>query len=359
MKGHGIVRNLRSHIDQNRDRKVGDGQLREWERTNRHKGECMMRRRERVQSQRAPKLLFCVASLALGIACQGQPAPLTAQVGSTIVVPLSGGFTSTVFGYGGTEVIDYQRGEMRFRLDGPTGSILTTRGTSRVSAGHSSPLGRGFGFAPSSIQVVSVVEIPADDDLVGPHLLHVSRVRIENSAEVEYTYPAGTFGPMSLSILPSEVTFPLPGGGSATVTGAATPFVGWIAGIAYTDITSAIPAVVPDPEIEVQFDTPLSALEITVNYPDDVIDVVGVLEPPQTYVGNLAKVWYEESTPGTLVIKSVAGGRQFAVLSIVFTLDDGATEILDPDDVAIAVDKAFDDDGSPVAGVDVLTKVIR
>src|SRR5262245_59843903 len=104
------------------------------------------------------------------LGCQTRPIPLSAQRGSTVVIPLSWG--TGLFGYGGTEYTDYQRGQMVFRLDSLTGFELTTRfSTIAVASPRAS-----FGATATSAggQVVSLVDIPVGAPL-GTHALYVVR----------------------------------------------------------------------------------------------------------------------------------------------------------------------------------------
>src|SRR5262245_1645204 len=112
-------------------------------------------------------LTFAVGSIAVIVlgasvtGCAGYPVPLSAQAGSSIVVPLAAG-ESDVIGFGGASHTDYQRGAMIYRLDGPTGMELTTRFSIAAEA-HASSLmaGSWFAFAnPPSI--ISLVDIPAN-----------------------------------------------------------------------------------------------------------------------------------------------------------------------------------------------------
>lgn len=277
-------------------------------------------------------------------ACSGKPIPLSAQAGSTVAIPLLSGSYPTEIGYGGTEVTDYQRGALVFRLDGPTGMELVTRGTSLVFASPASAAGRGIVSGPS--QIVSIGDLPADAP-VGTHSLYVTRRRIEAGQPVEYAFP-GYAGP--IQILPNQITVPLSGGGSESITGAPTPFQAYLG--SWLDVRANVPWVVPDPELRLQLSTAVFALEMTVVYPASVITVQDVLEPPVIATDHLATVWSSESNPsqpGTLHVKAVAGAQGFSTVSLVFTLKDGASQILDPDATTVTVTKAYDQNGDALS----------
>lgn len=304
----------------------------------------------------------CASLLALALlaaACQGQIVPLSAQQGTTILIPLQSGdpFATGLVGFGGAEVVDYQRGAFRFRLDDSSGPILETRGASIVAAHPASAHGRGESLAPG-VQLVALVNIPSDAPL-GTHAIHISRVRIEDQQEVEYT--SALQYPGLIKILPNEIEVDLAGGGTEIVTGAETPFEARF-GSFWTPANDYVPLVVPDPQVRITLTQAVWAAELTIAYPDDVIDVKDVLEPPGLRTTRLASVWFDELPPngsvGTVVARIVGGGAALSAVSLVFTLDDGAEEILDPGDIDVTIDKAFDYSGSPVS-IGVASKTIE
>jgi hypothetical protein len=277
------------------------------------------------------------------LGCSGQPVPLSAQAGSTISIPVMTGLTTSVIGYGGTQVTDYQRGALVFRLDGPTGMELVTRGTSLVYASPTSLAGRGAISGPS--QVMSVIDLPANAP-VGTHSLYVTRRRIESGVPVEYTFPGY---PGQVQILPNQLTVPLGGGGNQIITGTPTPFQAFLGG--WVDVSTNVPFVIPDPELRVALSTGVWAVEMTIVYPASVISVTDVLEPPGISVDHLARVWRVEANPGnpgTLNVKAVAGAQGFSRLSLVFVLQNGASQILDPNATTVTITKAYDQNGNAV-----------
>lgn len=292
-----------------------------------------------------PAVRLAVLSLTIAgvAACTGRPVGLSAQAGSSVLIPLRGIADLTLIGFGGADAPDYQRGQLVFRLDGPTGLELVTRATSAVAAASTTKAARtGTGGGPW--QIVSLVDVPAGAPL-GTHTLHIVRRRIENGTPVEYAFPAY---PAEIQILPSQVA-----AGAETVTGAPTPFEADVLGT-WLDQSASMPDVTPDPQLRFQLNGPtpqtqIWAAELTVTYPPAIADVLDVVEPPASRTQNLATVWFQETTAGTLRIKVVGQKAQFKSLALVFALDDGSAAILDPNTVSVTVDKAFNESGSPVS----------
>ena len=292
-----------------------------------------------------------IASVLLGVAslaCQGRVLPLSAQAGSTILVPVGGDlqFVGDVVGYGGTIQEDYQRGTLIYRLDGPSGMELVTRATSAVIAYPGADLTR-FPTLPQR-QIVSIVAIPANAPN-GTHALHVTRRRLENGVPVEY--PTSGY-PGEIRILPDQLTVPLAGGGTETISGAETPFEYIVCDPTCrgVDITATVAQAIPRPEVRITFNQGVQAIELTVTYPPGVIDVVDVFEPPSSRSNGLAMVWRSDNpTTGVLKVGAVRGTAAFTSLSIAFALDNGAAQILDPAAVSVAIDKAFDLNGNLVS----------
>jgi len=121
------------------------------------------------------------------------------------MVPLAAELPSDQIGYGGAHYIDYQRGQLVYRLDGPTGMELTTLGTSAVIAAPNAEAATTLFWFER--QIFSLVDLPANAP-VGTHTLHVTRRRIEGGVPVE---TAGPSYPGEITILPNQLTVPLPG----------------------------------------------------------------------------------------------------------------------------------------------------
>lgn len=301
------------------------------------------------------RMRACVGLVILGgisAACQGKVLPLSAQAGSTVMIALQGPFDPDAVGYGGTEVVDYQRGELVYQLDGPGGFELVTRGTGSSVAwpGTATARGSGVAFLTGPVEIVSLVDVPASAPL-GTHDLHVVRRRFESGGPVDY---AGPDYNGQISILPNQIEVPLAGGGSETVTGAPTPFEAWFCPPFGPDpcdwqAVSAVPDATPDPELRITLSQDVWAVELEVTYPAGVIDVVDAFEAPRTKAVHLARVWMTTVDADTVVVSAVAGAEKFRRVSIAFTLDDGAAEILDPNDVAVTVLEASNQNGQSLS----------
>ena len=290
-------------------------------------------------------LAMGIAVLSIVLGCQGKVLPLSAQAGSTILIPLTGEGENV--GYGGTAGEDYQRGTLVYQLDGPGGFELATRASSAVVPVASASA--GLGFEPKR-QVVSLVDIPTNAP-VGTHTLHVKRRRIESGTPVDYTGP-DYHG--EITILPNEVEFEV-SGTPVTSVGAPTPFERWNCDTppcvwTNVDVESAIPM----PELRLAYEsleTPLAAVELEVAYPAEVINVFDVYALPNISINHSAVLWYDDDAEnGVLRIgASMVSPYPVVEIGISFHLDQGATAILDPDEVVVTVEGAWDSDGSPIS----------
>jgi hypothetical protein len=308
--------------------------------------------------------ILAVLTLLATSACQGRVVPLSAQRGSTVLIPLNGAFAdpATAIGYGGATYADHQRGEMVFKIDSPTGVELVTRATTAVLPHPASRHARnGAGASPglSGFQHVSLVDIPTGAPL-GRHDLYL--VRRDASGEQNLGLLRA-----SIEILPESVL-----AGTETITGAPTPFRGWpclFCGSGAQNVAAEIPLLVPDPQIEIRLDASVWAVELAIDYPADVIDVVDVIHVPYRGTGvpmvsgDAAVAWVED--PGvqtgiaTARVSAASAEAAFEHLAVVFTLDDGASQILDLNDVAVTVTAAYDDQGSAVPGLGIAALDIR
>lgn len=279
---------------------------------------------------RATVTLLLVLACALG--CQTRPIPLSAQRGSTVVIPLGWGLG--LYGYGGSEYSDPQRGTMVFRLDGASGFELLTR-FSTIAA----PAPQAF-YATNTPnangQVVSVVDIPVGAPL-GTHSLYVARNL--NGTDFSFTYGG------QLKILPQTVT-----AGSESITGQSTPreaFSFWLgtggswSPIAVADLKRAIPR----PEIQIALSTAVWATELTLTYPGNVITVADAAAP----IGQRATVWKQSLGTGKVAIGAAGNGGPVSAVSVPFDVNNGTVAILSLAQVAVTVDKATDANGAPVS----------
>jgi hypothetical protein len=302
------------------------------------------------------------------LACQGQNLAHTAQRGSTIAISLGGNWSTGAFapnvlvvGYGGTAFTDYQRGEMVYKLDGFGGPELITRATTTLIAHPASSSARdGLDLftLSSGQQHVSIVDIPSDAPL-GTHSLYVVR-RVSGSSDIQVgEHPA------KIQILDSSYSVEGPGG-PEEIAGTSTDFASWTCNFTdcyWGDQTGNIPAVIPDPQLRMRLSSAVHAVKLQVSYPPQVIDVLDAIQSStslDTYLtGDHATVWFEDDGSGSVTIQAAADGQPFNAVSLVFGLDDGASQILDPASVVATVTAAYDEDGNPLSGVTVNQKKIR
>lgn len=295
-----------------------------------------MRRSIRVLSG-----VCCVLLLPLLAACQGRPLPLSAQAGSTIAIPLADSHTEGV-AFGGEAYADHQRGRLVYQLGGPGGFELVTRGSTVVypPPEASIALQGELGIA----QFVSLVDIPWDAPL-GTHSLHVIRRWTDPATEQVHEEPGPDYAG-EITILP-----PVVDADSQSVIGLPTPLEGYLclSGCTWADVTAQVANVVPRPTVEVSFDPAPHAIELSVTYPDGVVDVADAFETVTTRLNHRAEVWKVGEGPGAVSVSAVAGSAAIAGVSVVFTLEDGAVEILDPSDVDFSVEAAWDTEGTPIS----------
>jgi hypothetical protein len=313
------------------------------------------------------RLFACLWLLPLAwaaLACQGQNLAHTAQRGSTIAISLGGTFStgaflasSLVVGYGGTAFTDYQRGEMVYQLDGFGGPELITRATTTLlphPASGRARTGWWLNTATSGHQHVSIVDIPTDAEL-GTHSVYVVR-RVGGSDIQIGMHPA------DIKILPQSIPVVGPGG-PEDVVGESTDFAAWYMG-GWNDHTSDIPTIAPKPQLRLVLSDFVYAVEIDVTYPSLVIDVLDAIQASTAADSDLidkrATVWFDDDGSGSATIHAAANGQAIGVISLVFGLDDGASQILeDPFDVVATVTAAYDENGDPLAGITVANQDIR
>lgn len=299
--------------------------------------------------------LSCVALVAAtALACQGRLLPMTAQVGSTVLIPLGDPDVADL-AYGGTAVgTDYQRGTLVFRLtDGYGGSVimdggspveLTTRLTTVVTPSPRAAGGGGLGTTGRA-QVVAIVDIPAS---VQPDRYGLQVVRkTEQSTEV--VLPTDTFR-SELEILPASIESP-PSSGNY-VAGQSTPFEGWGGTSWLTASQSDLDQTIPRPAIHLFLDRScdappcsttrrFSTAEFELTYPSGTIDVADAVAP----AGDRTTVWLDDNGTGTVKVGLADPNGDLSAVDLVFTLDDGSTAILDLANVSVTLLGATDQDG--------------
>lgn len=297
------------------------------------------------------------ALLWLTTGCQGRPIPLTAVKGSTMVIPLENptGYDRSVapIGYGGTQLPeDYQRGRLIYQLtDGVGGPLvldangqpieLITRATATAAPSRRAPKA-SIVHSLGSETLVSVVDIPTTAP-TGTFGLHVVNRRIEGGQAVDT--------PWAPERQPSS-QFEIVG-----VTGDSTPFEAFFNN--WLDVESDLPLVVPQPAVEIDVTTacalssctgsapPVAAVELEILYPDAVIDIANVIS---THATAPVLVWSDDDAVGTLRVSAVRPDTSIGSIYLVFTLDNGASQILDIVQLAVTVLRATDPEGVEISG---------
>jgi hypothetical protein len=278
--------------------------------------------------------VVCAVSAGFHFACASYPVPLSAQKGSTIAIPIAAG-EDQVVGYGGAMHTDHQRGSMVYRLDSASGPELTTRFTVASAPHAAAPLSTTSTNLSTPPQIVSIVDIPNSESVTeGPHTLRVFR-RPTSGTDVELV-----FNPqLQIKILPQSV--PTAGG---NVVGSSTPSVkANCTPIWGCNFSSMVGDAIPAPRIDFyvqasDYNQNISAFEFDLDYPEDVIDIVDAYQ-----VGDIMRVpndtgtvWVDDDGEGHARVTAVAHPDAFASpsnywrLQVVFSLDNGASAILDP-----------------------------
>lgn len=312
-------------------------------------------------------VLWSLVAAATLFACQGPVSSLSVQAGASIAIPVGTlqAVEQGLIGYGGVFGEDPQRGQMVFRLDSPDGFPLVTRLTVSTQAAASSSLARiglnlGAFFSVAPMQVVSLVDVPADAP-TGTHGLYVARERLVGGQIQSEPLPyAG-----AIRILPNEISVDLSGGGTELIVGEPTPLAASLLGLGSNFVSVAPlgpsfgPSIIPKPELILSLDRKVHSAELVLTYPASTIDVLDAYEPVSVgdRANHRALVWFDDAE-GTLRISAANGGAPFDRIAVAFDLDDPAVAILDPATVSVVVQSAADADGVPLADV-ITTRSIR
>jgi hypothetical protein len=310
----------------------------------RRRAEAGVATREDAMRDRSKLVVWGLAAAFAALGCQGAPIPLSAQKGSTLLIPLGGIDEADAgrIGFGSQAYQDRQRGALVFKLGGPDGPELVTRATTALSGPLASTHGIGAPFGYRTDLVVSLVDIP-DTEVIpeGVHTLHVTR----RLGGVDLPGPeyAG-----EIAILPATV---------GAVTGVPTPFeaLGGPAG----DLTPMIRHIVPDPQALFAFDgSPLRAFEGELTFPDALVAIRDVTEMVSTgALGSVAgvseshraHVWWRVLAPGRVAVGMLSPDRALRGISVVFTHKAGATAPVAPTAFTLASTRAYDADGNASA----------
>lgn len=329
--------------------------------------------------EQAHRSIFCLSALLLASwGCTGQPLSLSAQAGSTILIPLSVDALADLtlslehVGYGASPGVpggykDPQRGYLEVRLE-QTGDVLVTRRAFLTE--HT--LGSSLAELRTSVgrTLILVVDIPID----APHgrfdleLWHRrwnpeagggAGVWEENRALAGATPYFGT-----LAILPDVLTV-----NGETITGAPTPALyasgdGSEYSNAYLNLDSAVPR--PSIEIWIQ-DSPgssppatpwVSSAKVSVSYPASEIKILDVV-PVEPERGRV--FYWDNPARGKLHIEAMATSPivnattntwfnadelQMSPIRVVFEPKNPGVALLDLIDVDATLDVARDETGT-------------
>lgn len=314
----------------------------------------------------ARKILAAVSALALALllgACAGYPVPLTAQVGSSVLIPLQGVYGSAI-GYGSytppgytspdqTPLTDPQRGELIYTLTSPTPFELETRSTTLVTpypTAKASRTGNGWPW-----EVVSLVDIPsgAPTGTFGFTVTHRYTDPATGATKNDNISYKG-----QITILPQNITFTNSAGSSQTVSGESTTLgiISCSNGVCTPqDESSTMPSYTPDPALRLSLTVPSGSnkawgADITLSYPAGVMTVNDVIEGEWDRTTHRAVVWYNDDGSGTLTIHAAASDSQLGGIDIPFSLVNSASQILDPTSVTVTQVNAWDQDGVAIPG---------
>ena len=291
----------------------------------------------------------------MGCSNRGQPLGLSAQQGSTVLIGIQQSLVG--IGFGGEHYTDHQRGELVFRLDGPTGPALITRFTTAAEphpasalASSGVPLG---GFAQASGSVISVVDIPLTAE-PGRHTLFAMVRRDGEETPLQPSDPWRS----AIWILPHEVDDDAAGNPiGETIVGRPNypDQPPWI------DFNDGLRAWIPRPQVQIGFGRrldgpPVGAVDLLVQYPDDVISFVDLISEvgPETAPNRRPTVWMNpESSPGLVRVSAVVHPQSSSEsaftsfnLGLVFVLLDPVSEALDASEVAVVSEVVYDFDGN-------------
>ena len=302
--------------------------------------------------ERSRRAVLGVVAAAAAVACQGNPIPLSAQKGSTVMIPLAGLGEEDMglIGFGSAVYDDRQRGSLVFRLDGPNGPELATRVTTALAGPLASAHGYGAPFGARSDLIVSMVDIPDRPEItVGSHTLFVAR----RLGGVDFPGPDYRG---SIDILPASVA-----SDGIVIEGHPTPFV--LPEQDGFDVTTFVDQVVPHPQAVFAAATAARAVELEVTYPSAQIDVRDVTEallyddplgPPDWPAAGVSQshralTWWKVASPGVLTVGMLHPDRALRGVSVVFELKAAATQPIAAASVQIRNARAWDASGNVLA----------
>lgn len=298
--------------------------------------------------------LLLVASLAFTVAtgCMGRVAPLSAQKGSTVLIPLGAHeVLAGQVGYGGSDVADPQRGELVWSLETSTGPVELTTRASGVAAMHTTAPWADGGSALTA-QVVSLVDLEnqVDDIPVGTYDLSVVHRYQDPVTSQMVEDPLNYFG--ELSVLPEQIEVIRDDATMETITGAPTTFE-WLVDAMGSSVPltqQQLDGATPAPVVVVSLGQDVWAAEVDVSYPGGVIEIESAVHAMNP-VANHGALVHVSDDPGAQQtrVSAVASSGALGRLWIRFSLDDPQAAILDPADITVQVVDAWDENGAPMS----------
>ncbi len=281
---------------------------------------------------------LALVAAAVALACQGSPIPLSAQKGSTVMLPIGGhnAEDNGQIGFGSEVYEDRQRGDLIIRLDDASGFPLRTRVVTALASSLASPQGIGTALTGNADLIVVMADIPNVDAVtVGPHGLYIVR----RLGGVEYPGPSYSG---QIQILPAKVTTT-----AGDIYGVSTP-------LALLDFGGLFPAdpympyLVPDPQLIFATTSQAYAAEFEVTYPSSQVDILDVTEAITGGVStsHRATTWWQTVSPGRLTVGMVSPERQIRGVSIVFKLKPAATQPIVASAAQIENARSYDANGN-------------
>lgn len=292
------------------------------------------------------KLALLGIGAAAALSCSGASVPLSAQKGSTILIPIGGiaDEDAGTIGFGSQVYEDRQRGALVFKLGGPTGPELVTRVVTALSGPLASQHGIASPFGFNTDLIVAMIDIPDTPAITeGSHGLTIVR----RLGGVDHPGPVYDG---QISILPAMVP-----AGTQTIVGTPTPFeaIG-------VDISTVVRNAVPDPQaiFAVTGAPAVHAVEMEITFPTSLVTIRDVTEAVLSggsgyYDGvsesHRAHAWWKTLSAGRIAVGMLSPDRPLRGLSVVFALKAAATEPVAPSVFAISNVRAYGVNGDAVS----------
>lgn len=304
----------------------------------------------------------CAEALALVLvaagltACMTQPIPLSAQIGSTIAIPL--GEVDGKAGYGGADYTDHQRGELVFQLVGTDPLVELTTRFSIATTAHPASIMAGLAqlsqpSPPPAVpeQLISLVDVtPSNQTTLEPGTYSLSVIR-RRPGKPDKAGPNYTGG--QIRILPASIDI----GGGEFIDGAPTELKKVNNCSGFCNFRSEIYRAIPRPSLTLTLESNVAAFDLDLSYPANVIDIVDVIDGDNDFkaANQGTLLWFDDNGAGSIQIRGVshpdAGVSSALQIDLVFELDDGASQTLNlsQDPIVVEALNAYDLNGQPIS----------